>query len=121
MTDLGDLARELRSVKVKSLAGPVIGKAGVVMAKKARDDAPTGPHLTKASGGRLYAQSITSRKDGALATEVFARGTGQGNLSAILEYGQGRNVPHPHIIPQLEPEADVAADWIARVVTDALR
>lgn len=121
MTDLSGLIADLRGVQAKKLVGPVIGRAGATMASKAREAAPTGPHLTKAGGGRLYAQSITSQKDGQLATEVFARGGGQGNLSAILKYGQGKNGPHPHIVPQLEPEADVAADWIGKVITDALR
>ena len=40
-------------------------------------------------------------------------------MSAVLEYGQGANAPHPHIVPQLEPEADVTAEWLGKVIAEA--
>ena len=115
MTDLAGLAAELRSVKVTKVCGPVLSRAGGNMVRAAREAAPTGPHLPQ------YARSIQFRKDGPLAVEVFAAAEGQGNLSAVLEYGQGANAPHPHIVPQLEPEADATAEWLARVVVEAFK
>ena len=112
--ELRALADGLRAVDVKALVGPVMSKAGATMRDRAREAAPGGPHLRK------YKGTIIFQKDGPLAVEVGARAAGQGNLAAILEYGQGPNAPHPHIVPQLEPEADVAAEWIARVIGDAL-
>lgn len=111
---LDALAAELRAVKVSKIAGPVISRAGGNMVRAAREAAPGGPYLPN------YARSIQSRKDGPLAVEVFAAGEGQGELSAILEFGQGRNGPHPHILPQLEPEADATLEWLARVLGEAL-
>ena len=115
MTDeLRRLAAELRGVDVKRVGGPVMSKAGAQMRDRARQDAPTGPHLPG------YARQIVFTKDGPLAVEVGAMAVGQGNLSAVLEYGQGANAPHPHIVPQLDPEAETAAEWLARVIADAL-
>ena len=112
--DLRRLAGELRGVNVRRLGGPVMSKAGAQMRDRARQAAPTGPHLP------AYARSIVFTKDGPLAVEVGARAVGQGNLSAVLEFGQGANAPHPHIVPQLDPEAEAAAEWLARVIADAL-
>ena len=114
MTDLAGLAAELQAVNVAKVAGPVMSRAGGNMMRAAREAAPTGPHLPH------YARSIRFAKDGPLAVEVFAAAEGQGNLSAILEYGQGTNAPHPHIVPQLDPEAEAAAQWLAQVLADAL-
>ena len=113
MTDLAGLATELRAVNVAKVAGPVMSRAGGNMTRAAREAAPTGPHLPH------YARSIRFEKDGPLAVEVFAAAEGQGNLSAVLEYGQGANAPHPHIVPQLEPEAAVTAEWLGKVIAEA--
>lgn len=113
MSDLSKLAADLRSVNVAKLCGPVMSRAGGNMMRAAREAAPTGPHLPH------YARTIQFAKDGPLAVEVFARGEGQGNLSAVLEYGQGANAPHPHIVPQLEPEAAVTAEWLGKVIAEA--
>lgn len=112
--ELRALARSLRAVDVPRLASPVMSKAGANMRDRAREAAPEGPHL------RDYPQSIIFQKKGPLAVEVGAMARGQGNLSAILEFGQGPNRPHPHIVPQLDPEAEVTAQWLARVIGDAL-
>jgi len=112
--ELRRLAGELRAVNVKRLGGPVMSKAGAQMRDRAREAAPAGPHL------RSYRRQIVFTKDGPLAVEVGARAVGQGNLSAVLEFGQGANAPHPHIVPQLDPEAEAAAQWLAQVLADAL-
>ena len=112
--ELRRLAGELRAVNVKRLGGPVMSKAGAQMRDRAREAAPAGPHL------RSYRRQIVFTKDGPLAVEVGARAVDQGNLSAVLEFGQGANAPHPHIVPQLDPEAGPTADWLAKVLGDAL-
>ena len=114
MSDLSKLASGLRSVNVAKLCGPVMSRAGGNMQRAAREAAPTGPHIPE------YARTIVFEKDGPLAVEVGAMAVGQGNLSAVLEYGQGANAPHPHIVPQLDPEAEAAAQWLAQVLADAL-
>lgn len=114
MSDLSKLASDLRSVNVAKVCGPVMSRAGGNMMRAAREAAPTGPHIPE------YARTIVFEKDGPLAVEVGAMAVGQGNLSAVLEYGQGANAPHPHIVPQLDPEAEAAAQWLAQVLADAL-
>ena len=113
--DLMALSRQLRSVRVDQIVGPVISKAGAQMRDRARAAAPAGPHLP------AYRRQIQMRKDGPLSVDVFAAAIGQGNLGAILEFGQGRNAPHPHIIPQLEPEADASVRYIADALVKALK
>lgn len=112
--DLARLAAGLRAVNVNTVCGPVMSKAGAVMRDRARQEAPQGPHLPG------YARTIMFDKDGPLAVEVGAQSVGQGNLSAVLELGQGANAPHPHILPQLDREADTTADWLGRVIVEAL-
>lgn len=114
MTDLRQLAADLRAVDVPKLVSPVLSKAGANMRDRARQAAPTGPHLP------AYAGTIIFQRKGPLAVEVGAMERGQGNLSAVLEFGQGANGPHPHILPQLEPEAEVTADWLGKILGDAL-
>ena len=109
------LARDLRAVNVEAVARPILSKAGAQMRDRARQAAPTGPHIPG------YARTIIFQKKGPMRVEVGAMGVGQGNLSAVLEFGQGRNAPHPHILPQLDPEADVAARYIADGITAAVR
>lgn len=123
--DIVAMAAVLGSVDVRRIASPVMSKAGAVMRDRAKEAAPEGPHLSPAGaqGGKgpgTYADTITFRKDGPLAVEVGALAVGQGNLSAILEYGQGPNRPWPHIVPQLDPEADEAARWLAKLIGDEL-
>ena len=119
MTSAGDelraLSAQLRAVNVNALIGPVISTAGQQMRDRARQAAPSGPHLPK------YQRSIQFKKDGPLAVEVFAAAEGQGNLAAVLEFGQGRNAPHPHIIPQLEPEAEASCRFIADAIVKGLQ
>lgn len=113
MSDLSKLASDLRSLNVAKVCGPVMSRAGGNMQRAAREAAPTGQHIPG------YARTIVFEKDGPLAVEVGAMAVGQGNLSAVLEYGQGANAPHPHIVPQLEPEADVTAEWLGKVIAEA--
>ena len=112
--ELRALADGLRAVDVKALVSPVISEAGRLMRDRAKEAAPKGPHL------KGYAGSIIRNNVSPLVVEVGAKAGSWGDLAAVLEFGQGPNAPHPHIIPQLEPEADVAAEWIARVIGDAL-
>ena len=107
---LRDLAQSLRSVNVERTVGPVLSRAGAQMRDRAREQAPAGPHLP------AYQRQIQFKRTG-LSVDVYARSEGQGNLGAVLEFGQGPNAPHPHILPQLEPESEVAARYIADALT----
>lgn len=115
MTELPEFAARLRGINIPRAVSPVLSKAGAQMRDRARAAAPGGPYLPQ------YRQTIRFRKDGQMAVEMFAAATGQGNLGAILEFGQGPNSPHPHIIPQLAPEAKATAEWIGRVVRGQIR
>ena len=112
--ELNALARQFRSFNVDRTVGPVLSKAGAQMRDRARQQAPRGPHLPS------YGRAIRFEKDGPLAVEVFAAAEGQGNLAAVLEFGQGANAPHPHILPQLEPEAEASCRFIADAVLRGL-
>lgn len=115
MDDLRALADQLRSVNVPETVRPVLSKAGAVMRDRARQEAPAGPHLQD------YTRHIVMfRRTDPLSVTVGAQAVGQGNLSAILEYGQGPNAPHPHIVPQLDREAGPAANYIAAAIVKAL-
>ena len=114
-SDLAALAAQLRGVNVPTVCRPVMTKAGAVMRDRAREAAPTGPHLPH------YARSIIFNKPSFMVVEVGARATGQGDLSAVLEYGQGANAPHPHIVPQLDPEAEATAKYLGDAITEALK
>ena len=109
------LAADLRAVDVEKVVSPILSKAGAQMRDRARHAAPSGPHIPG------YARTIIFQRPTPLRVEVGAQAVGQGNLSAVLEFGQGRNAPHPHILPQLDPEADVAARYIADGITAAVR
>lgn len=111
---LRGLAADLRAVDVPKLVSPVLSKAGAQMRDRARDAAPQTPYLPG------YARSIIFDRPNQLTVDVGAMAVGQGNLSAVLEFGQGANAPHPHIIPQLEPEAETTAQWLGKVLGDAL-
>ena len=54
--------------------------------------------------------------DGGMAVELRPDEQGQGLLSAVLEFGQGRNAPRPHILPQGDREAPVVERFIADVI-----
>lgn len=85
------------------------------MRDRARAEAPSGPHIPD------YARHIIFQRPSKLRVEVGAAETAQGNLSAILEYGQGANAPHPHIVPQLDREAEVTQGYLADAVVKAIR
>ena len=122
---LRGLAADLRAVDVPKLVSPVLSKAGAQMRDRARQAAPQGPHLSPkgamgGSGSGTYARSIIFDRPNQLTVDVGAMDVGFGSLSAMLEFGQGANAPHPHIIPQLEPEAETTAQWLGKVLGDAL-
>lgn len=119
--DLAQLAALLRGIDVPKLVGPVMSRAGGNMVRDMRAHAPAerlGTHLPR------YQSDLQFRKHGRMVVEAGAFGTGkghQGDLAAILEFGQGPNAAHPHIIPALDREAPHAAKWVGQVVADALR
>ena len=113
--ELRRLADHFRSVNVETVVSPVLSKAGAVMRDRARAEAPSGPHIPD------YARHIIFQRPSKLRVEVGAAEMAQGNLSAILEYGQGANAPHPHIVPQLDREAEVTQGYLADAVVKAIR
>ena len=118
--ELRRLADHFRSVKVEAVVSPVLSKAGAVMRDRARQEAPSGPHL-RMKGGQSYADFIIFQRPSRMRVEVGAMESGLGGLSAILEYGQGANAPHPHIVPQLDREAEVTQGYLADAVVKAIR
>lgn len=114
-SELDRLAFDLGRLRVPTLIRPVMSKAGLAMKQRAQAQAPKGAHL----GG--YARTIQYEiKDAGLTVEVGPKEEGQGLLSAVLEYGQGRNAAVPHITPQLDLEAAVTEEWLGKVIEEAL-
>lgn len=107
-------AAHLRGVDVAKVCRPVMTKAGANMRDRARAQAPTGPHLPS------YASAIIFNKPSDLVVEVGAMSAGQGPLSSILEYGQGGNAPHPHIVPQLDAETGPTCEWLVKAISEAV-
>lgn len=118
IADVSDLLRwadGLRAVPVPTIVGPVLSKAGAQMRDDMREHAPAGPHLRK------YRSQLWFRKSGALAVEAGAFGGQQGRLAAVLEFGQGPNAPHPHILPTIDHEVPRVIDYLPRALAEALR
>lgn len=110
-SELAGLGRDLARVDVAREVRPVMSKAGVEMKKRARADAPGGAYLPG------YARTINYELlDDGMAVELRPDEQGQGLLSAVLEFGQGRNAPRPHILPQGDREAPVVERFLADVI-----
>lgn len=114
VSGLDDWVNSLAAIDVAESVGPVLSKAGLNMKNGAREDAPDGPHLAH------YRRTILYHKVGKLAVEMGPQEQGQGLLSAVLEFGQGPNAPHPHILPQLDRELPNAKRYLAEVILKAI-
>ena len=114
-SELKAYARDMRVSADASMTAIVATtvRAGKNIQREARDLAPKGGHV------KAYAGTITtSTKTTALSVEVEVGPLqrGQGALGAVLEFGQGRNAPHPHLMPAAEHELPTWLNYLSQAL-----
>lgn len=88
-------------------------RAGKNIEREARDLAPKGGHVKSYAGMITTSQKATPWS---VEVEVGPLQRGQGALGALLEFGQARNAPHPHLMPALEHELPTWLNYVSQAL-----
>lgn len=88
-------------------------RAGKNIQREAKDLAPKGGHVKSYAGMITTSSKVTPWS---VEVEVGPLQQGQGALGALLEFGQARNAPWPHLMPALEHELPTWLNYVSQAL-----
>lgn len=88
-------------------------RAGKNIQREAKDLAPKGGHL-KSYAGMITTSTKTT--PWSVEVEVGPLQRGQGALGALVEFGQARNAPHPHLMPAADHELPTWLNYLGQAL-----
>lgn len=114
-SELRSYARAMRVSAEASMTAVVATtvRAGKNIQREAKDLAPKGGHV-KSYAGMITTSTKTTPVS--VEVEVGPLQRGQGALGALLEFGQARNAPHPHLMPALEHELPTWINFLGQAL-----